>query len=76
MIYRGETHEHRSFFAGTEPLRLAQITDVGACGELTVDACAASMNHPFRDTLTVKALQFLQQLNVLQQHRTSQSSSL
>lgn len=70
MHHRGEAHEHWGLLAGAEHLGHTQVADVGAGGELAVGTGAAGMHHALGDALAVEALQLLQQLHVLQQHRT------
>ena len=64
-----ETHKYRSGFALGKYLGLGQVAQVIGHGKRTVSAGAASMHNTLRNAFAVKALQLLQQLHVLQQHR-------
>lgn len=68
--HRGEAHEYRGLLALAEDLGHAQVADIGAGDELAMGAGAAGMHHAFGNALAVETLQLLQQLHVLQQHRT------
>jgi hypothetical protein len=66
----GEANEHRRGFTGREHLGLGQVAEVVRDGEDAVGAGTAGVYHALGDALAIEALQFLDQLHVLQQHRT------
>ena len=69
MHHRRETHKHRGDFTASKHFGFGQIAEVVGHRKCAVSARATGVNDPLRDALTVKALEFLQQLDVLQQHR-------
>ncbi|MNP09023.1 hypothetical protein D3C76_1011130 [compost metagenome] len=76
MHYRRETYEYRGFFARAEHGSPGQCAEILEGGELTMGASAAGMYHPLGDAFAVEALEFLNQLHVLQQGRASRTGSL
>lgn len=76
MHHRRETHEHRSHLASGEHLGPGQVAEVVSDGESAMGAGTASMHHPLGNTLAVEALELLDQLNILQQHRPSGACGL
>ena len=66
---RRKPHKYRRGFTGGKYLGLGQVAEVVGDGERTVGAGASGMYNTLRNTLTIKALQFLDQLHVLQQDR-------
>ncbi|MNI69487.1 hypothetical protein D3C73_1252350 [compost metagenome] len=69
MHHGRKAHEHRRFLTWAEDFGDAQVADVGAGGELTVHPGTTGVHHPLWNAFAVEALQLLQQVGVLQQHR-------
>ena len=74
--HRGETHEYRGGAAGGKDLGLAQVAQVIGDGKGAMGAGAPRMHDALRNALTVEALEFLDQLYVLQQHRPGGAGGL
>jgi len=69
---RGEPHEHFSGLAHCpQELGLGEFADVVGYGERAVSARTLGVNHPLGNALAVDVLQFLNQVNILQQRRAS-----
>ena len=69
MHHRRETHKHRRDFTASKHFGFGQIAEVVGHGERTVSTRTTGVYDPLRDALTIKTLQLLQQLDILQQHR-------
>ena len=69
MHHSREAHEHRCGFTGGEYFGLGQVAEVVGHGEGAMGARAACVHHALRNAFAVEALQLLDQLHILQQHR-------